>query len=105
MGQPCSSAKHTDEMDIVERAKIERMRSSLRRPGFTAEKVTDEKLSSWKPPVTPKSEEVILRIRNIIVNNEKLALKSEFSRFPYLLTLVKKQRATCGLMVALMIHF
>ena len=73
MGQSCTTAiRSRNEADIVEQAKIERMRSSVRRQGFTAEKVTDEKLSSWKAPVTPKSEEVIARIRNIIVNNEKL---------------------------------
>ena len=83
MGQNCSSVVRRDDLDIVEEAKIAKMRSTVRRPGFTAEKVTDAMLSSWKPPVTPKSEEVIARIQSIIVNNDKLKqLFGEFTTDP-----------------------
>jgi len=75
MGQDCSKTSGNSDalIDDHEQAKIDRMRSSARRPGYTAEKMSIEKLADWHLPNSLKSEEVSLRIRSIIVNNDKLS--------------------------------
>lgn len=68
MGNQCSSSS-SEPADL---AKVERMKTASRRPGFSAETVSDEQISSWKRPISPKRDSEYRRIESLIRSNKQL---------------------------------
>ena len=60
--------------DPTEAAKLAKIKTQPRRPGYAAEAVSLERLSGWKPPVYAKDETTKQEIKRLVRGNAKLQI-------------------------------